>query len=63
MKAILKPCPFCGEIHDAEVDEVSFATTASGGFAVYCDRCETTGPIRTMMESAVSAWNERAVEE
>lgn len=60
MKATLKSCPFCGEKHDTETDEVSFSTTTKGGFSVYCDRCETTGPIRTSKENAVFAWNDRA---
>lgn len=59
MEFEFKPCPFCG--FKQEDREESFARTdgTNGEWAVYCERCHTTGPMRQTRDSAIIAWNER----
>lgn len=60
MNETLKPCPFCGQEHDASAYTDSFATIQNnGGYEVYCDGCDSLGPTKQTREEAAQAWNAR----
>ncbi|WP_272574601.1 Lar family restriction alleviation protein [Providencia sp. PROV247] len=52
----IKPCPFCG----SQVDIGIHTNSIFGSYFVFCNNCDSTGPIQTTESSAVSAWNKRA---
>lgn len=53
----VKACPFCGSL------AVTLAVFVPGMmFCVYCDGCDTGGPITPGPVGAVDAWNERMTE-
>ncbi len=44
-------CPFCGD-ENVEIDEIR-----SGEYAVDCQECESIGPIRADIMTAIEDWN------
>ena len=53
----LKPCPFCGEKTELEIDD-PFEFIAED-FFVFCNKCSTTGPLGETKDEAIAAWNRR----
>jgi Lar family restriction alleviation protein len=57
---MLKGCPFCGGKKCLELDNVGYDIHPN--YAVCCDNCETTGPIKPTKIQAIRAWNNRLEE-
>lgn len=51
----IKPCPFCGSLFNIGIHNSIF-----GSYFVFCNHCDSNGPIQTTESAAVSAWNKRA---
>ena len=57
-KAMLKPCPFCGE---KRLDEAFLSVLWAGGpspYRIHCC-CGAEGPWDKKMNGAIAAWNRR----
>lgn len=48
----LRPCPFCGEVREIELQSLKY-------FFVTCLTCNSMGPDSSESESAVYQWNKR----
>lgn len=55
MSEELKSCPFCKSRNVRVVEGVNSY--------VWCRRCDASGPLRAILEKAITAWNTRAGEE
>ncbi len=59
MDVKLKACPFCGFNQGKGEEEFATSNQGKGTYSVYCERCHATGPMRSTMDMAIFAWNER----
>ena len=63
MSEELKPCPFCGEMPELEVDEIDLNGSATkDSFKYYCDNCDYFRGECDTVEEAVKYWNKRATD-
>ena len=60
MSEELKPCPFCGEKPELEVEEIDLNGSATkDSFKYYCDNCDYFRGECDTVEEAVKCWNKR----
>lgn len=56
----IKPCPFCGDDGSTGNLQIGQEWSTDNGSCVYCNNCDTAGPIKKTDEQALKAWNTRA---
>ena len=60
MSEELKPCPFCGEKPELEVEEIDLNGSATkDSFTYYCDNCDYFRGECDTVEGAAKYWNKR----
>lgn len=63
MNKEMKLCPFCGSNSIGVFSRTGFIVPYNHGLVVYCQDCESNGPIAETRKEAWEKWNKRSGED